>query len=60
MWACIACRRRCIDERLSDSLNEVDAVVVLGATPAPVHLITVDVERDDLIAALENQRIPLR
>ncbi|MDY6997882.1 MAG: SAM-dependent methyltransferase [Actinomycetota bacterium] len=31
LWASIACRKRLIDERLSDPVNEVDAVVVLGA-----------------------------
>ncbi|MBX7432702.1 SAM-dependent methyltransferase [Mycobacterium sp. Y57] len=31
LWAGIACRKHYIDERLSDPLNEVDAVVVLGA-----------------------------
>ena len=31
VWAGIACRKRYIDERLSDPLNEVDTVVVLGA-----------------------------
>ena len=31
VWASIACRKRFIDERLSDPLNEVDTVVVLGA-----------------------------
>lgn len=31
LWASIACRKRFIDERLSDPLNEVDTVVVLGA-----------------------------
>ncbi|WP_099022720.1 SAM-dependent methyltransferase [Mycolicibacterium palauense] len=30
-WASIACRKRYIDERISDPLNEFDAVVVLGA-----------------------------
>ena len=31
LWASIACRKRFIDERLSDPLNDVDTVVVLGA-----------------------------
>lgn len=31
LWASIACRKRLIDERLSDPLNEFDAVVILGA-----------------------------
>jgi len=31
LWASIACRKRLIDDRLSDPLTEVDAVVVLGA-----------------------------
>lgn len=31
LWASIACRKRFIDERLSDPLNDTDAVVVLGA-----------------------------
>lgn len=31
LWASIACRKRYIDERLSDPLNDTDAVVVLGA-----------------------------
>ncbi len=31
VWAGIACRKRFIDERLSDPLNDTDAVVVLGA-----------------------------
>jgi methyltransferase (TIGR00027 family) len=31
LWAGIACRKRFIDERLSDPLNETDTVVVLGA-----------------------------
>lgn len=31
LWSSIACRKRLIDERLSDPLNETDAVVVLGA-----------------------------
>ncbi|TRW84902.1 SAM-dependent methyltransferase [Mycolicibacterium sp. 018/SC-01/001] len=31
LWASIACRKRLIDERLSDPLNETDAVVVVGA-----------------------------
>ena len=30
LWASIACRKRFIDERLSDPLNETDTVVVLG------------------------------
>jgi methyltransferase (TIGR00027 family) len=93
LWASIACRKRYIDERLSDPINETDAVVVLGAgldtrgcriarhsdlpvfevdqqvnidlkeavvrrvvgaTPASVHLVSVDFERDDLISALES------
>lgn len=31
LWASIACRKRFIDERLSDPLNDTDTVVVLGA-----------------------------
>lgn len=31
LWTSIACRKRLIDERLSDPLTDVDAVVVLGA-----------------------------
>lgn len=31
LWASIACRKRYIDERLSDPINEFDTVVVLGA-----------------------------
>ncbi|BBY77952.1 S-adenosyl-L-methionine-dependent methyltransferase [Mycolicibacterium parafortuitum] len=31
LWAGIACRKRFIDERLSDPLTDIDAVVVLGA-----------------------------
>ncbi|MDG4665042.1 SAM-dependent methyltransferase [Mycobacterium sp. 236(2023)] len=31
LWAGIACRKRFIDERLSDPLNDTDSVVVLGA-----------------------------
>ncbi|MGE2734075.1 SAM-dependent methyltransferase [Mycolicibacterium vaccae] len=31
IWTSIACRKRYIDERLSDPLNEADAVIVLGA-----------------------------
>ncbi|MBB2990154.1 methyltransferase (TIGR00027 family) [Mycolicibacterium iranicum] len=31
LWASIACRKRYIDERLSDPLNDTDSVVVLGA-----------------------------
>lgn len=31
LWASIACRKRHIDERLSDPLNDTGAVVVLGA-----------------------------
>lgn len=30
-WASIACRKRLIDDRISDPTNEFDAVVVLGA-----------------------------
>lgn len=93
LWASIACRKRLIDERLSDPLNETDAVVILGAgldtrgcriarhsdmpvyevdqavnierkeavcrrvlggTPASVHLVSADLERDDLLAALRS------
>ncbi len=93
LWTSIACRKRLIDERLSDPLNETDAVVVLGAgldtrgcriarhsdlpvfevdlpvnvarktavlqralggTPASVHLVPVDLEHDDLMAALRS------
>lgn len=92
LWSSIACRKRLIDERLSDPLNETDAVVVLGAgldtrgcriarhsdmpvfevdqavnierkaavlqrvlggTPPSVHLVSADLERDDLLAALQ-------
>ncbi len=91
LWASIACRKRYIDERLSDPVNEFDTVVVLGAgldtrgyriarhsdlpvfevdqqvnverksavvqrvlgaTPASVHLVPVDFERDDLMSVL--------
>jgi methyltransferase (TIGR00027 family) len=31
LWASIACRKRFIDERLSDPLNEVGTVVILGS-----------------------------
>ncbi len=31
LWASIVCRKRFIDERLSDPLNEFDAAVILGA-----------------------------
>ena len=31
LWASIACRKRLIDDRLSDPVNEFDAVVILGA-----------------------------
>ncbi|MFB1299378.1 SAM-dependent methyltransferase [Mycobacterium sp. pW049] len=31
LWASIACRKRYIDERLSDPLNDTDTVVILGA-----------------------------
>ncbi len=31
LWASIACRKRYIDERLSDPVNEFDTLVVLGA-----------------------------
>ncbi|MGE0218855.1 SAM-dependent methyltransferase [Mycolicibacterium sp.] len=31
LWASLACRKRYIDERLSDPVTEIDAVVVLGA-----------------------------
>ncbi len=93
LWTSIACRKRLIDERLSDPLNEVDAVVVLGAgldtracriarhsdlpvfevdqpvnverkaavlrrvlgeIPPSVHLVPVDFEHDDLMAALDS------
>jgi methyltransferase (TIGR00027 family) len=93
LWPSIACRKRLIDERLSDPLNETDAVVVLGAgldsrgcriarhsdlpvfevdlpinvarkadvlrralggTPASVHLVPADFERDDLMGALRS------
>jgi methyltransferase (TIGR00027 family) len=93
LWTSIACRKRLIDERLSDPLTEADAVVVLGAgldtrgcriarhsdlpvfevdlptnvtrkaavlqralggTPASVHLVPVDFERDDLMVALRS------
>lgn len=93
LWTSIACRKRLIDERLSDPLTEVDAVVVLGAgldtrgcriarhsdlpvfevdlpvnsarkaavlrralggIPPSVHLVPVDVEHDDVMAALRS------
>lgn len=31
LWASVNCRKRFIDERLTDPLNEADAVVILGA-----------------------------
>ena len=31
LWADIACRKRFIDDRLSDPLNEIDTVVILGS-----------------------------
>lgn len=31
LWASIVCRKRFIDERLSDPLNDTDTVIVLGA-----------------------------
>lgn len=31
LWASIACRKRYIDERLSDPVNEFDTVVILGS-----------------------------
>ena len=31
LWASIACRKRFIDERISDPANEIDAVVILGS-----------------------------
>lgn len=31
LWASIVCRKRYIDERLSDPINEFDTVVILGA-----------------------------
>jgi methyltransferase (TIGR00027 family) len=31
LWASIACRKRFIDERISDPVNEIDAVVILGS-----------------------------
>ncbi|MGK2853775.1 MAG: SAM-dependent methyltransferase [Microbacteriaceae bacterium] len=91
LWASITCRKRFIDERISDPVNEIDAVVilgagldtrgyriaryselpvfeldqrvnierktatverVLGAVPASVRLVSVDFERDDVLAAL--------
>ncbi|MGK2901309.1 MAG: SAM-dependent methyltransferase [Mycobacterium sp.] len=91
LWASIVCRKRFIDERISDPVNEIDAVVilgsgldtrgyriaryselpvfeldqqvnierktatverVLGAIPASVRLVSVDFERDDVMAAL--------
>ena len=93
LWASIACRKRLIDERLSDPLTEVDAVVVLGAgldtrgcriarhstlpvfevdqavnvarktsvlrrvlggTPESVHLVSADLESDDVLGALRS------
>lgn len=91
LWASIVCRKRFIDEQISDPVNDIDAVVilgsgldtrgyriaryselpvfeldqrinierktatverVLGAVPASVHLVSLDFERDDVIAAL--------
>lgn len=31
LWASIACRKRFIDERISDPVNEIDALVILGS-----------------------------
>ena len=31
LWAIIACRKRYIDDKLAEALNDVDAVVMLGA-----------------------------
>ena len=31
LWASIACRKRFIDEHISDPVNEIDAVVILGS-----------------------------
>ncbi len=92
LWASIACRKRYIDERVSDPVTEFDTVVILGAgldtrppyriarysdlpvfevdqqlnidrktatvqrvfgsVPASVRLVSVDFERDDVVAAL--------
>lgn len=90
-WTSIVCRKRYIDERVSDPVTEFDAIVilgsgldtrpyriarysdlpvfevdqqinierktatvqrVLGAVPASVRLVTVDFERDNVMAAL--------
>lgn len=94
VWTSIACRKRYIDERLSDPLNEADAVIVLGAgldtrgcriarhsalpvyevdqpeaidhkrvvlqrvageIPSSIHLVSLDFEAGDLMAALHAQ-----
>lgn len=31
LWASIACRKRFIDERISDPVSEIDAIVILGS-----------------------------
>ena len=90
-WTLIGCRKRFIDDKLSEALSDIDAVVILGSgldtrglrlarrsdipvfevdlpvniarkeaavqraiatMPASVHLVPVDLERDDLVAAL--------
>ncbi len=91
LWANLTSRKRFIDEKLDDSLADIDAVVILGAgldtrpyrlarrsnvpifevdlpvniarkksavqraigaTPASVHLVPLDFERDDLFGTL--------
>lgn len=91
LWASIACRKRLIDDRLSDPFNEFESVVILGAgldtrayriarhsalpvfevdqqinierkiatvhratgeVPDSVHLVSADLEVDDLMAKL--------
>lgn len=93
LWAGIACRKRYIDDKLSDPASETDAVVILGsgldtrayriarygdlpvfevdqsasidrkrttveralgAVPASVHLIGLDLEREPLMNALHS------
>lgn len=38
LWANLACRKRFIADKLAESLDDIDAVVILGAgwTPAPI------------------------
>jgi methyltransferase (TIGR00027 family) len=90
-WSLVCCRKRFIDDKLHEALQDVDAVVILGAgmdtrglrlarrpdlpvfevdlpvnigrkkaavrrvvgaTPASLHLVPLDFERDDLFATL--------